>query len=101
MLNLAKLCCQKPKTLRTTLIFGERVFFDQKYIFYFVSRVLSKIVGYHSYVANKLAFLVRDGMKNDYVEVVMYYKIKWHFKTKGKSAHITIADFLTLISWAF
>ena len=46
MLNLAKICSQKPKTLPTTLIWGERGFFTGKQIFYFVSTVLSKIVGY-------------------------------------------------------
>ena len=46
MLNLAKFCFQKPKTLPTTLILGERGFFTEKQIFYFVSTVLSKIVGY-------------------------------------------------------
>ena len=44
MLNLAKFCFQKPKTLPTTLILGERGFFTEKQIFYFVSTVLSKIV---------------------------------------------------------
>ena len=46
MLNLAKFCCQKPKTLPTTLILWERGFFTRKKIFYFVARVFSKIVGY-------------------------------------------------------
>ena len=36
MLNLAKFCCQKPKTLSTTLIWGERGFFTGKEIFDFV-----------------------------------------------------------------
>ena len=30
MLNLAEFCCQKPKTLPTTLIWGERGFFTEK-----------------------------------------------------------------------
>ena len=46
MLNLAEFCCQKPKNLPTTLIWRERVFFSEKQIFYFVSTVLSKTVGY-------------------------------------------------------
>ena len=29
-LNLAKFCCQKPKTLPATLIWGERGFFTEK-----------------------------------------------------------------------
>ena len=45
MLNLAKFCCQKPKALPTTLICGERGFFTEKEIFFFVPTVLSKIVG--------------------------------------------------------
>ena len=44
MLNLAKFCSQKPKTLRTTLIWGGEVFFTEKEIFCFISTVLSKIV---------------------------------------------------------
>ena len=44
MLTLAKFCCQKPKTLPTTLTWGERGFFTERQIFYFVSTVLSKIV---------------------------------------------------------
>ena len=36
MLNLAKFCCQKPKTLSTTMIWGERGFFTGKEIFDFV-----------------------------------------------------------------
>ena len=36
MLNLAKFCCQKPKTLLTTLIWGGgEVFFDWKIDFLF------------------------------------------------------------------
>ena len=54
MLNLVKFCCQKPKTLQITSIWGERVFFTEKYIFYFVSTVLSKIVGYE-YFYEKLS----------------------------------------------
>ena len=30
ILNLAKFCCQKPKTLPKTLILGERGFFTEK-----------------------------------------------------------------------
>ena len=52
MLNLVKFCCQKPKTLQITSIWGERVFFTEKYIFYFVSTVFSKIVGYEYFLKN-------------------------------------------------
>ena len=45
MLNLAEFRCQKPKTLPITLILGETGFFTEKHILYFVSTVLSKIVG--------------------------------------------------------
>ena len=46
MLNLAKFRFQKPKTLPTTLILGERGFYAEKQIFYFLSTVLSKIVAF-------------------------------------------------------
>ena len=47
MLDLDTFCCQKRKTLpTTTLIWWERGFFTEKQIFYFVSTVLSKIIGY-------------------------------------------------------
>ena len=46
MLNLAKFRFQKPKTLPTTLILGERGFYTEKQIFYFLSTVLSKIVAF-------------------------------------------------------
>ena len=46
MLNLVKFCCQKPKTLQTTLIWGEGGFSAKKYFFHFLSTVLCKIVGY-------------------------------------------------------
>ena len=46
MLDLVQFCCQNNKALETTLIWGERGFFTEKQIFYFVSTVLSKIVGY-------------------------------------------------------
>ena len=45
MLNLAKFCYQKPKTLGTTLIWEEREFFSEKCIFYFVSTVLLMSIG--------------------------------------------------------
>ena len=35
MLNLVKFCCQKPKTLQTTLIWGKRGFFRSKINFLF------------------------------------------------------------------
>ena len=57
MLNLAKFCFQKPKTLPTTLILGERGFFTEKQIFYFVSTVLSKIVGYWYFLKKKCVVL--------------------------------------------
>ena len=46
MLNLAEFCFQKSKTLPTSLIFGERGLFTEKQIFYFVSTVLTDILGY-------------------------------------------------------
>ena len=46
MLNLVKFCFQKPKTVRATLICGERGFLAEKEIFYFVLTVLSKIAVY-------------------------------------------------------
>ena len=46
ILNLARLFFQMPKTLQTILIWLQRGFFAENYIFFFVSAVLSKIAGY-------------------------------------------------------
>ena len=46
MLNQAKFGCQKPKTLQAPSISWEKGFSTEKEIFYFISIVLSKIVGY-------------------------------------------------------
>ena len=54
ILNLAKYCFQKPKTLQTTLIWEDRSFSTEKKILYFVSKVLSKILHY-SYFLKKNA----------------------------------------------
>ena len=54
MLNLTGFCCQKSKTLPTTLVLWERGFFTEKQIFYFVSTVLPKILGYWYFLKNPL-----------------------------------------------
>ena len=92
MLNLAKFCCrQKPKTLPTTLIWGERGFFTGKQIFYFVSTVLSKIVGTKFQLKlTSLIFFSKFAQKGDFLS-----------KTEKSQLHVrpwlllTIATFHT------
>ena len=62
-----------------------------------------KFLNTHNYITNKLACLVRDGMEHEYVTVVasvcaafgVHLVIPFHFKTKGKSDHSTLRDYLT------
>ena len=73
MLNLAKFCCQKLKTLRTTLIYGERDFFTEKQVskhqlkrlatkIRMVTKVSFKIRKYVTYILPKCLFEAWDKM---------------------------------------
>ena len=56
-----------------------------------------------NYINNKLACLVRDGMQQEYVNIVacvcaafgVHLVIPFHFKIKGKSNHSILRDFFT------
>ena len=60
MLNLAEFCCQKPKTLPTTLIWGERGFFHWKIDFLFCLNSFAQDCSYRTFISHNMAniFLV-------------------------------------------